>query len=178
MTDLFTIKTPQTAFAIKIDGKELVVDFAKMDATWIAAHLKKAAQRFLNDKYAGEDAATKFEAISADLHLMHSGAPMPERERKVSSATTADPVRKLAREMATTFLAASLAKKLGKDMSVWAKEPKLAKLFRFTEKGAARFDLGAVDDWMAGYTARDFMAEAKAELDKAGSGIDLDDLGL
>ncbi len=164
---MHTINTTETTFTIKINGEELVVDFAKMHPTWIAAHLRKAAQRFLNDKYSGEAAADKLAMIKLDLAEMHRGEAMPERERKAPTQS-ADPVRKLAREMATTFLAASLTAALGKDMSVWAKQPQLAKLFRFTDKGAARFDLGAVDDWMeANKAKRDYMAEAKAEIDRA-----------
>lgn len=164
---MFDFQSTESQFEIKINGETLVVDFAKMHPTWIAAHLRKAAQRYLNDKYSGEEAATKLDAIRMDLAEMHKGEAMPEKERKAPQSS-ADPVRKLARDMATTFLAASLTAALGKDMSVWAKQPQLAKLFRFTDKGTARFDLGAVDDWMAANKAkRDYMAEAKAELDKA-----------
>lgn len=164
---MFDFQATESQFEIKINGETLIVDFAKMHPTWITAHLRKAAQRYLNDKYSGEEAATKLDAIRMDLAEMHKGEPMPERERKAPQAS-ADPVRKLAREIATTFLAASLTAALGKDMSVWAKQPKLAALFRFTDKGYARFDLAAVDRWMETNKAkRDYMAEAKAELDKA-----------
>lgn len=164
---MFDFQSTESQFEIKINGESLVVDFAKMHPTWIAAHLRKAAQRYLNDKYSGEDAATKLDAIRMDLAEIHKGEPMLDKERKAPQAS-ADPVRKLAREMATTFLAASLTAALGKDMSVWAKQDKLKTLFRFTEKGHARFDLAAVDKWMESNKAkRDYMAEAKAELDKA-----------
>lgn len=164
---MFNFQSTESQFEIKINGETLVVNFAKMHPTWITAHLRKAAQRFLNDKYSGEEAATKLDAIRMDLAEMHKGEPMPEKERKAPQSST-DPIRKLAREMATTFLAASLTAALGKDMSVWAKQDKLKGLFRFTDKGSARFDLTAVDQWMETNKAkRDYMAEAKAELDKA-----------
>lgn len=175
---MYSINTQEVAFEIKINGQPLTVDFSKMDASWVTAHLKKAAQRFLNDKYSGEEAAIKFECIAADLHEMHSGRVMPKVERRAAQSK-ADPVMKLARDKATTFLTAQLTAKLGKDMSVWAKNEKLAKLFTFTEKGNAKFDLAAVDQWIKEYTAkRDFVQEAKDELAMATDGVDLDDLGL
>lgn len=171
------LETTEHLFTITINGQDLEVDFSRMHPTVIAAHLKKSAQRFLNDKYSGESGQTKLDLVRADLHLFHSGAPMPERERK-ASVSKADPVQALARDKAATFLATALTAKLGKDMSVWAKQPQLAKLFRFTEKGAARFDMAALDQWIADYKARDFIAEAREELAQATAGMDFADLGL
>jgi hypothetical protein len=186
---MYNIQTTETAFVIKIDGKELTVDFSKMHASWITAHLRKAAQRYLNDKYSGEDAAIKYEAIAADLHAMHSGAPMPEKERKASVASKADPVRKLARDLATTDLVATFkrnAKALGADEKAWALHETTAKYFRTTEKGSIRFDLDEVDNYIERAKVRakepkDFLADAKAQIDAASAAtenIDLSDLGL
>lgn len=175
---MHTIETTETAFEIKINGEVLVVDLAKMHPTWVAAHLRKAAQRFLNDKYSGESGQTKLDAIRADLADMHKGEAMPERERK-ASVSTADPVRKMARDLATTFLKTSLEKAMGKDASTWAKNPKTAHLFKTTEKGNVRFDLAAVDAWMVTFAAKqDFMQSARDAMAEAEEQVDLGDLGL
>ena len=181
----FTIETTELRFPIKIDGQEFIVDYSTMHPTWVAAHLRKAAQRFLNDKYSGEDGPTKRELIAADLKDIATGAPMPERERKAPSAAKADPVRKMARDLATTFLTARFrAAFKTDDMGVWAKNEKAAKYLRFTEKGSARFDLAKVDEWIDAFAkqegGQDFMAQAQAALaeSQALAEVDLDDLGL
>lgn len=175
---MLTISTTETVFDIKINGEELSVDFAKMDPTWIAAHLRKAAQRFLNDKYSGETGQTKLDMIKTDLHQMHSGQAMPERERK-ANVSTSDPVRKMARDLATSFLKTNLEKAMGKDYAKWADNPKTAHLFKMTEKGNVRFDLGAVDAWMESFKDKqDFMQSARDALAEADDALDLGDLGL
>lgn len=175
-----TIECNETAFVIKINGQELTVDFSKMHPTWIDAHLRKAAQRFLNDKYSGEDAATKLELITADLRDIHSGEAMPEKERKAASAVKADPVRKLARETCTAQLVSKFkanAATFGADEKAWIAHPKIGKFFRQTPKGGVRFDLAAVDKYMAAEAARDggtdYMADAKAAMDTASEAVDL-----
>lgn len=160
------------------DRVALAIDFGKMHESWVRRCMEYGARRLVNDTYSGEKGDVKVHLCKAMLDDMHNGLPMPEKERKASGVSKADPVRKLARDKASTFLTQSLAKKLGKDMAIWAKEPKLAKLFTFTEKGNAKFDLGAIDEWIKGYTARDFVQEAKDELAQAQSDIDFDDLGL
>lgn len=160
------------------DRVALAIDFSKMDQTWIKRCLEYGARRLVNDTYSGEKGDDKIALCKAMLDDMHSGKPLAEKERKAATGSKLDPVVKLARDKATTFLAASLTKKLGKDMSKWAAVPQLAKLFSFTEKGNARFDLKAVDEWISNYTARDFVQEAKDELAQAQTDIDFDDLGL
>lgn len=182
---MFNFNATESAFAIKINGEELTVDFARMHPTWITAHLRKAAQRYLNDKYSGEEAAIKLDAIRMDLHAMHSGDVMPERERKAPQANKADAVLRLARELATSVLTAKFRAAFKTDaMDVWAKNDTAKKYLRFTDKGAARYDLTAVDAWIKTYAGlangRDFMAEARDALatDENAMGAELDDLGL
>lgn len=167
---------------MKADGIELAMDLSKMHESWLVRIVEYGARRLVNDTYSGEKGAEKVECCRAMIAEMENGAPMPQRERKAASASKADPVRKLARDLATTFLTQSLAARLGKDMSVWAAQDSLKALFTFTEKGNAKFDLGGVDKWMASYTAkRDFMAEAQEQIAKAqsaGADLDLSDLGL
>jgi len=159
------------------DRVALAIDFSRMHESWIKRCMEYGARRLVNDTYSGEKGDEKIQLCKLMLDEMHNGQPMATKERKAATSK-ADPVIKLARDKATTFLTASLTKKLGKDMSTWAKEPKLAKLFSFTDKGNARFDLKAIDEWMKGYTARDFVQEAKDELATASDDLDLDDLGL
>jgi len=179
-----TIETTETRFTFGIrdsagDWHTFEVDFTKLHPTWVAAHLKKAAQRYLNDKYSGEKGNDKLELIRLDLADMHKGDPMPERERKVGVAV-ADPVRKLARQIATTVLTDTFAKVFGKDSKAWAGEAKIAHLFKLTDAGNVRYDLAAVDAWMDGQAKagkRDYMAEAKAQLETPVK-VDLADLGF
>lgn len=173
-----TLNVENTRFETKINGETIIVDFAKMHPTWIEAHLQKAAQRFLNDKHSGEKGDVKLELIRAELKDVHSGEPMPQKERK-SPVAKADPARKMARDMATTFLVSAFKSKFGGDSAHWATEPKIAHLFRTTEAGNVRFDLAAVDKWIDGYAdKRNFMQEARDAIASAQESVDLDDLGL
>ncbi len=142
----------------------------------------QAVRDYVNSPaYASDKSAIALANMQSTVEVnLYSGAWAAERQR-ATGASKVDPVRKLARDMATTFLTQSLTARIGKDMAKWAKEPKLAALFTFTEKGNARFDLQAVDKWMQGFAARDFMAEAKVQIESAqsaGAGLDLADLGL
>lgn len=167
---------------MRADGQELAMDLSKMHESWLVRIVEYGARRLVNDTYSGEKGAEKVELCRAMIAEMENGAPMPQKERKAPSASKADPVRKLARDLATTFLTQSLAAKLGKDMAVWAAQESLKTLFTFTEKGNAKFDLQGVDKWMASYVAkRDFMQEAQEQIAKAqsaGADLDLSDLGL
>lgn len=156
----------------------LGIDFAKMHESWIKRCMEYGARRLVNDTYSGEKGDEKVALCKAMLDEMHNGKPMQVRERKAPTGSKVDPVQRLARDKATTFLTAQLTAKLGKDTAVWAKNEKLAKLFSFTEKGNAKFDLGAVDQWIKDFDKRDFVQEAKDELAMATDGVDLDDLGL
>lgn len=163
---------------LKINGQEIVADPNKFHASWLARVIEYGTRRLPNDTHSGEQGATKEELVRKMIADMESGEPMPEKTRAAPKAK-ADPVRKMARDLATTFLAESLAKAMGKDAKVWAENPKTAHLFRLTEKGAVRFDLAAIDEWMEGYKAkRDFMADAQAALAKVEAKVDLGDLGL
>jgi hypothetical protein len=187
---MFNFQSTELQFTITIkdekgEGQPLIVDFAKMHPSWVAAHLRKAAQRYLNDKYSGEPAELKLSMIRADLHDMHQGTAMPERERKAPQANKADAVLRLARELATSVLTAKFRAAFKTDaMETWAKNETAKKYLRFTDKGSARFDLAAVDAWIKSYAAlpngRDFMAEAREALatDESAMGAELDDLGL
>lgn len=181
----FTIETTEIKFPIKIDGQEFIVDFSAMHPTWVTAHLRKAAQRYLNDKHAGVDGPTKRDLVAADLKDMALGNPMPQKERKAPQAAKADPVRKMARDLATTFLTTRFrAAFKTDDMSVWAKNDKAAKYLRFTEKGSARFDLAKVDEWIDSFAeqdgGQDFMEQARSALadSEAAEDVDLEALGL
>jgi hypothetical protein len=180
--ETIAINTLEAKFKVTVAGEEFVVDFTRMHPSWVSAHLRKAAQRFVNDGLTGmtqELPSVKADAARKAFAAIHSGEAMPEKIRKAPSVSKIDLVRKLAREKATTFLTARLVKQLGKDMKVWAAQPKLAKLFTFTDKGNARFDLAAVDEWMDGFkSTRDFMAEAADELAIDADESGLDDLGL
>lgn len=166
---------------IKINGQPLHVHPGKMHPTFLARCLEYGIRRHVNDANASLKEDVKLEACTALVAEMNAGKEYVVARQVGSGVVKADPVRKMAREMATDFLTQQLAAKFGKDMNVWAKEEKLAKLFRFTDKGAARFDLEEVDAWMKGFAAkRDFMAEAKAEIERRANAakVDLDDLGL
>lgn len=177
-----TIETTELVFSTKIGGVEFVIDYSKMHPTVVADHLLKAAQRYVNDSLG----STKDElpSVRADMARLafaevHSGNPLPVKERKASVTSAADPVRKMARDLATTFLVTQFKAAMPGDEKVWAKNPKTEKFFRATEKGHVRFDLGAVDEWMKAYAAkRDFVAEAKASLESVKEEVDLSDLGL
>ena len=131
-------------------SRDQLADFAEANAKAIATQTLAMMRKALDALYAGQ----------WQVRAASDGSS--------TRKSSADPVRKLARDMATTFLATTLTAALGKDISVWAKQDKLKTLFRFTDKGSARFDLAAVDQWMeANKGKRDYMAEAKAELDRA-----------
>lgn len=165
--------------AMKVNGVELSFDTSRMHETWVKRVLAYGVKQLVNDTYSGERGELKYSLCSAMLEDMMSGKPLEEKARKTAVTGGTDPIRKLARDKATTFLAAGLVAKFGKDMSIWAAQPQLKGLFRFTDKGAARFDLAAVDQWMEGpiKVKRDFMAEAAEELSHEGD-VSLDDLGL
>lgn len=164
---------------MKVNGVELHFGTARMHESWIARALEYGVKQLVNDTYSGEKGQVKHDLCRAMLADMMNGKPMPVKERKAPTARGIDAVRALAREKATSFLVAGLTKKFGKDMATWAAQPALQKLFRFTEKGTARFDLVAVDVWMEGAikAQRDFMQEAREELESA-EDIGLEDLGL
>ena len=164
---------------MKVNGVELHFATERMHQSWIERALEYGVRQLVNDTYSGEKGQVKFELCRTMLADMMSGEPMPVKERKSPVARGTDAVRTLARDKATSFLVAGLTKKFGKDMAIWAKQPALQKLFRFTEKGNARFDLAAVDEWMEGAikAQRDFMQEAREELESADD-LGLEDLGL
>ena len=178
-TETAVLNVPE-ALVVKIDGIELAMAPRKMHETVLIRALEYGLRRAVNDKYSGEKGATKVELVRKLIADWEAGAELEGRSRGMAKTKVTE-TRKLARELATSYLTASLSKKLGNDMSAWAKVEKLAKLFRFTDKGAARFDLDAVDAWMEEFAAKDggkdFMAEAVAMLDTP-KDIDLDDLGL
>lgn len=166
---------------IKINGQPLHVHPGKMHPSFLARCLEYGIRRHVNDAYASLKDDVKLEACTALVAEMNSGAGFVVTRQAGSGVPKADPVQKMARELATDFLTTQLTAKLGKDMNVWAKEEKLQKLFRFTDKGAARFNLEEVDVWMKAYQAkRNFMAEARVELDRRAAvvKVDLADLGL
>lgn len=164
---------------MKVNGVELSFDTARMHQSWVARALEYGVKQLVNDTYSGEKGEVKFDLCRAMLADMMNGEPMPVKERKSPAARGVDAIRDLARDKATSFLVAGLTKKFGKDMTTWAAQPALRKLFRFTEKGNARFVLAAVDEWMEGpiKAQRDFMQEAREELENA-EDLGLDDLGL
>ena len=170
---------------MKVNGHPLRLDTAKLHPTWLDFCLAYGVKQKINDTYSGEKGQTKYDLCAAMIRDMESGEAMPERERKAPQAAKADPVRKMARDLATTFLTARFrAAFKTDDMSVWAKNDKAAKYLRFTEKGSARFDLAKVDEWIDAFAkqdgGQDFMAQAKAALaeSQALADVALDDLGL
>jgi hypothetical protein len=177
MTDkTMTLETTQLVFQTKINGETVEVDFGKMHPTWIAAHLQKAAQRFLNDRYSGEKGADKLAMVRADLNEIHKGEPMPEVVRQ--SRAPADPVEALAVKNAKAALGAMFQTLTGKrKIADFATHEKAAPFFRETG-GTLAWDEAHVAAWMAKQKEsgkRDFMAEAKATLDGVS---DLDDLDI
>ena len=108
---MHTLNVETVLFTTKINGEEVQVDFSKMHPSWVEAHLQKAAQRFLNDRYSGEKGATKLKAIRADLAVIHSGEPMPVRERQTRAP--ADPVEALAVKTAKGDLLAKMKSMTG-----------------------------------------------------------------
>jgi hypothetical protein len=152
---------------MKVNGQLITIDPAKLHESWVKRCLDYGIRQLINDTYSGEKGQTKYDLCRAMAADMQNGEPMPEKERKASVAK-ADPVRKLARDLATTALVEIFSRMhKTKEQKVWAEHEKTAKFFRQTEKGALRFDLAQVDAWMETYTARNFMAEAKETLDKA-----------
>ncbi len=174
--ELMTLESTQLVFQTKINGETVEVDFGKMHPTWIAAHLQKAAQRFLNDRYSGEKGAEKLAMVRADLNEIHKGEPMPEVVRQ--SRAPADPVEALAIKNAKTALGAMFQTLTGKrKIADFAAHEKAAPFFRETG-GTLAWDEAHVSAWMAKQAEngkRDFRADAMATLNGV---ADLDDLDL
>lgn len=187
-----TINTTEIRFDVKIGGQDFVVDFSKMHPGWVALHLRKAAQRFVNDGLtglAGELPSVKAAEAGRLFGMIHSGEAPQAKERKAASVTRADPVRKLARDLATTELLATLKKNaghFGSDEKAWAVHPATAKYFKVSDKGRVTFIWDEVDSYIIRAKERennpaDFMAIAQAQIDEAGTiadDIDLDAMGI
>jgi len=177
MTDkTMTLETTQLVFQTKINGEIVEVDFGKMHPTWVAAHLQKAAQRFLNDRYSGEKGATKLEMVRADLNEIHKGEPMPEVVRQ--SRPTTNPIEALATKNAKAALGAMFERAgFGKRHADWMNHEKAAQFFR-EANGAIAWDESKVAAWMgkqAEAGKRNFLAEAEATLEGV---AELDDLDI
>lgn len=187
-----TITTPELRFPVTVAGQEFVVDFGLMHPTWIEAHLRKAAQRYVNDSLtgmAGELPSVKAEAARLMFAEIHNGEAKAEKQRKAASVSKADPVLALARDLATTDLVAMLNKNkhvFGADEKAWAKHTATEKYFKVSEKGRVTFNLAAMDEYIAKAVTRkndpaDFMAIARERVDSAttiAENVDLADFGL
>lgn len=113
---MHTLKVEQVVYTTKMDGQEITIDFSKMHHSWLEAHLKKAAQRFLNDTYSGLMPSEKLAQARKDLAVIHSGEAMPEKARR-SGGGGGDPIKALALKNAKTDL-----------MAIFKKRTKLAKI--------------------------------------------------
>tara|TARA_R110000868_G_scaffold307378_3_gene568863 strand:+ start:3121 stop:3651 length:531 start_codon:yes stop_codon:yes gene_type:complete len=165
-----TLNVITTTFATKVNGQELIVDFAKMHPTWINAYLRKATQRYLNDDMAGLEPSVKLAATIDALKEIHSGNPMPEKTRRAAGTGKAsDPVLDLALKNAKLALSAMFkaATKLVKMSDMVAASPKVAAYF--TAKGETQvWREDVVIGWMETQTEsgkRDFMQEARDTLE-------------
>jgi len=190
--ETFAIETTDIKFKVTVAGEDFVVDFARMHPSWVAAHLKKAAQRFVNDGLtgmSGELPSVKAAMARNMFGKIHSGEEMPAKERKAAAIAKPDMARKIARDLATTELLAkfkSRAEALGPDEKAWAKHPAVAKYFKVSDKGRISFDIGAVDDYIERAKTfekdpSDFMAKAQAmlsEVDAIAEDVDLSDMGF
>lgn len=170
---------------MKVNGQPLFLDLSKAHQSWLDFFMAYGAKQKINDTFSQEKGQTKFDLCAAMIRDVESGEPMPERERKAPQASKADPVRRMARDLAATYLTGRFrAAFKTDDMAVWAKNDKARHFLRFTEKGSARFDLGKLDEWMTAFATadggRDFMAEARDALATLApqAEVDLSDLGI
>lgn len=186
------INTPELRFPVTIAGQEFVVDFGLMHPTWVEVHLRKAAQRYVNDSLtamAGELPSVKAAAAALAFGEIHSGEAKAEKPRKAASISKADPVTALARDLATTDLTAMLNKNkhvFGQDEKTWAAHSATAKYFKVSEKGRVTFNMAAMDEYIAKAVTRkndpvDFVAIAQERVNSAetiADDVDLSDFGL
>ena len=170
---LAKINLENTVFETSIkdgDGNPhtISIDFAKMDETYLEAHLRKAVQRFLNDKYSQLKADDKLVAIKDEAARINSGAALERKERV--SVAPADPVEALAVKNAKGDLLAAFKARTGagKIADMIAADAAVARFF--TDNGVWRDDV--VLAWMESKAKRDYRADAKATLDAA-SDLDL-----
>ena len=175
---MHTLQTPNVVFTTKIGGTLVEVDFSLMHPTWIEAHLRKAAQRFINDDLAGQfkdDDSGKLAAWRLAYAEMASGKEMPEKARRnAGTYRSDDPVRDLAHKNAKAAL-----------LAIFKTRTKLVKIEDMCQKDeavAAYFkDKTWLDDKVQAYIEkqlaagkRDFMQEAKDTLASFEEGNDLD----
>ena len=144
------------------------IDFAKMHETYLEAHLRKAVQRFLNDKYSQLKADDKLVAIKDEAARINSGAALERKER--TTVAPADPVEALAVKNAKGDLLAAFKARTGagKIADMIAADAAVARFF--TDAGVWRDDV--VLAWMESKAKRDYRADAKATLEAA-SDLDL-----
>lgn len=183
----YAINTTEVKFDVTVGGQGFVVDFSRMHPSYVAAHLRKAAQRFVNDSLtgmAGELPSVKADAARLAFAEIHSGLPMKVKERKAASPSQVDMARKIARDFATNELLEICKKNFPGKEKDWAVHPTVGKYFKTSEKGRVTFDMSEVDAYIErakvrAKDARDFMALAQAQLDDAANlGDDLGDLDL
>ena len=167
------INLENTVFETSIKDGEgnphtISIDFAEMHSTYLEAHLRKAVQRFLNDKYSQLKADDKLVAIKDEAARINSGVAL-ERKERVSVAPS-DPVEALAVKNAKGDLLAAFKARTGaaKIADMIAADAAVARFF--TDNGVWRDDV--VLAWMENKAKRDYRADAKATLDAA-SDLDL-----
>lgn len=162
-----TIQTTETKFEIKVNGEQLVVDFAKMHPTWVAHYLQKAAQRRLNDDMSGLSPAEKLVETRKALAAIHAGEEYVPARRSGGGGVAKDPIKALALKNAKAALSL-VFKNATKENKVadWAKHEKISPFFKETANGFT-WDDSTVEKFMTAQKekgAHDYMAEAKATL--------------
>lgn len=181
-----TINTSEAVFESRMkdkngDWQTITTDYRKMHPTYVAAYLRKAAQRFLNDAYSQEQPDNKYAMAIEENLLVHSGEAMPEKVRRGSGISTKhDPITTLALKRAKDFLTNTFKEKTDATKAVdFAADDRFAKFFKVKDDRATWID-SAVIEWMeqdvVKENVKDFMKAAAKELDKASA--DLSGLGL
>ena len=164
MTKL-TIELPADfAMGTKVSGEFLPILPEKVDNTWLVEMLRYGAQRKINDMFAGQG-AEKLEMAKAQVQAINKGEAKPEQVRR-SGGATADPVRKMARNMARDLLTLAFKKKTGlaKLADMAETSDKIAAYFHITDDKIT-WNMQAIDAFMETKPGgRDFMAEADAAL--------------
>ena len=170
-----------------LDRVSVYVDPNKLHPTWLARVIEYGCRRLPNDDSSSLKGQVKIDAIKLFVAEMESGNPLEAKERK-AGVSKADPVRKLARDVAADMIAAQCKKKFGKDAELWIADKVWARYLKRTDGGKVAFDLVGLDFFIAQMKnahkfgkvgARDFMAEAEETLAKAiDVELDLEALGL
>lgn len=126
---------------LKINGQAITVDLAKVHESWLAHCLTYGVRRYINDSHSAAKGQEKYELCMDMAKTMANGEAMPEKVRKTSGGTSADPVMALAMRNAKASLTALFKKITGETKALdFAKHEKIAPFFVITEDRAVWID--------------------------------------